>query len=249
MLASIHRSLGALLLGVAVMAPASAAVPGLVQGSQGWYEDIRFALPGSSTAPTLAGLATPSPCASMGCADVLSFNTVSAGRLEVVGSTLSAPGSTRVTGRPAVLQSGQNWQGLGVNQNGIVDHAEALGLSFGLTVVDVLGLTVYYSAGQAAPEITLLAGELPTVLKSSTGVLSSPAAGIGQVQWWFDQPIQTNQFTLLGSSTSYHLGAVQIAAVPEPETWAMGLAGLMVLGLMLRRPGFASSLRSGKTTR
>lgn len=219
---------------------ASAATPGLVQGANGWYEDIRFFTPGTAEVPTRVGVATPSGCAAYGCGDELSFNTVTAQTLSVAGYELLAPGSSDVVSQPDVIQSygsGFDWQGLGVGDRWVGSN-EGLQLRF-TNSVDLVGLTVFYS-GQLPPAFDLVIEETnfalittaPTNGFQRQGSITQLGGGINQIQWWFfDQPFSTSSFDLMGTGGSaYHLGAVQIAAVPEPGAVAMAVTGLMVVG-------------------
>ena len=239
---TIKRLLALAGLLMSVVTQATAATPGLVNGSQGWYEDIRFMLPDTESVPTRVGQATPSPCAPF-CSDLLTFNTLTAGRLEATGNTLSAPGMLDVIARPVVTQSTADWQGLGVDQDGLVQDNEALDISFPDTMVSLLGLSIVYSSSLPPPEITMLVGELPFTLQTAApssawvvqGSLTALTPGVNQIQWWFEQPLETQSFTLLGSSTPYQLASVQIAAVPEPEAIALLMAGLVVVWGVRRR--------------
>lgn len=221
---------------------ALAATPGLVNGPDGWYEDIRFMRPDTGVVPTVIGQATTSPCAPF-CANILTFDTLTAGRLDATGNTLSAPGALDVIARPVVVQSSVDWEGLGVDADGLVQDNEALDISFPDQVISLLGLSIVYDSALPPPVITLLIEELPYTLQTTAssgawtlqGSLTTITPQVNQIHWWFAQPFETQSFTLLGSGTPYHLASVQIAAVPEPEAIALLVAGLLVVAVARRR--------------
>lgn len=210
---------------------ASAATPGLVQGANGWYEDIRFFTPGTAEVPTRVGVDTGAAWGEM------AFTSVTAGTVRAWSSVFEAPGSAVEIAQLIPVQSlDAPWQGLGVDSNGLIDPDESVSLFFDADI-DLVGLTIFVR-GSTLPSISFmddvanitLSTGLSGVYPGVQVIQTSPASGVTQLQLWFSQPYQTSSFTLTGSNAAYHLGAVQIAAVPEPGTVAMAVTGLMVVG-------------------
>jgi hypothetical protein len=226
---SVSSLLATALLAVAPMA--SAATPGLVQGANGWYEDIRFFTPDTAEVPTRVGVDTGAAWGEM------AFTSVTAGTVRAWSSVFEAPGSIVEIEQLIPVQSlSASWQGLGVASNGLIDPNEGLSLMFDRQV-DLIGLTLFVR-GNVMPDVEfiddgasmfLTLGAQPSYPGLQV-IQSSPVGGVTQLQLWFAQPYQTEFFTLSGRNAAYHLGAVQIAAVPEPGTVAMAVTGLMVVG-------------------
>lgn len=213
---------------------ASAATPGLVQGANGWYEDIRFFTPDTATVPTRFGVET-----APGSGE-LAFTTVTAGTILGWGDQLASSTSPVSVGFLDVLQStSAAWQGLGVGPNGLIDPDESLSLVMPpKTEIGLVGMTVFFQ-GNVTPDIKVLDFDGPWIRLNSgsqallpglTTTITPVSNDVQQLQFWFAQPYQTSLLTISGSNSAYHLGAVQIAAVPEPGTVAMAVTGLMVVG-------------------
>lgn len=229
---SVSSLLATALLAVAPLA--SAATPGLVQGANGWYEDIRFFTPSTVAVPTRVGVET-----APGSGE-LAFPTVTAGTVLGWGDQLASSTSPVSVGFLDVLQSTSiAWQGLGVGANGLIDPDESLSLVMPpKTEVGLVGMTIFFQ-GDVTPDIKVLDFDGPWIwlnkgsqalLPGLTTTISSVNNDVQQLQLWFAQPYQTSLLTISGNNAAYHLGAVQIAAVPEPGTVAMVVTGLMVVG-------------------
>lgn len=211
---------------------ASAATPGLVQGANGWYEDIRFFTPDTAEVPTRVGTYTSSPFGE------LKVDSVTAGAVRFWGRELVKEGGIITNATPSLPSQtlDLNWMGLGVGSDKLINPNETLAGIFNQQV-DMVGLTIFVR-GPQLPDIAFMQDGVPWWLsKGATAatpglqvIQTSPASGVTQLQLWFSQPYQTSSFTLTGSNAAYHLGAVQIAAVPEPGTVAMAVTGLMVVG-------------------
>lgn len=203
----------------------------LVSTPSGSYEELRFYAPGNDI-PTNAGtaqgsgnLCTSGANAGQVCAETLGFQSITAG-------LVTSYGYSETAATPVVYQTlTTNFAGLGVaalNGSAIssdtsIDQAEGISLLF-TNPVSVLGFTFFDLNHQAfapgsAPTIQLIVDERNYTLNAAdTSLLSS---------------IKGKEFTLLGGATSYYLGAVRIAAVPEASTWA--LMGLGLVGIRLAR--------------
>lgn len=205
----------------------------VVSTPDGSYEELRFYTPGDSiptnvgTAQGGSNLCTSGAHAGQVCAETLGFQSITAG-------LVTSYGYAETASTPVVYQNlTPSYSGLGVAAlNGAaistdtsIDQAEGISLLF-TNPVNVLGFTFFDVNHQAfapgsAPTIQLIVDERNYTLNAAdTSLLSS---------------IKGKEFTLLGGATSYYLGAVRIAAVPEASTWALMGLGLVGIGLTARR--------------
>ncbi|HEX5357012.1 MAG TPA: PEP-CTERM sorting domain-containing protein [Aquabacterium sp.] len=208
----------------------------VVSTPEGSYEELRFYTPASSiptavgTAQGSSNLCTSGANAGQVCAETLGFQSITAG-------LVTSYGYSETVATPVVYQNlTPTFAGLGVAAlNGAsisgdtsVDQAEGISLLFA-NPVEVLGFTFFDLNHQAfapgsAPTLQLIVDERNyTINAADTSLLSS---------------IKGKEFTLLGGATSYYLGAVRIAAVPEASTLALmglGLAGIVLAGRRQRR--------------
>jgi len=206
---------------------AQSATPGVVQGPMGWYEDIRFYSPATADVPVRQGTAITLSTV-IGDFSAMRFQTATQGALMVDSWDRTAQWST-----PIVQTLDPTYRGLGAGTNGIVDSNESMHLMFNSGAasrsVDLVGLELFFAV--APTNITLMFGELGKGLSLDQATLST-AGGLTRAQWWFAQPYTSSmgEFTLQVGQGSYYLGSVQVAAVPEPESIALLLAGVAVVG-------------------
>ncbi|TAK95300.1 MAG: PEP-CTERM sorting domain-containing protein [Aquabacterium sp.] len=211
----------------------AAEASSLVSTPDGSYEELRFYTPGDSI-PTNVGaaqgssnLCTSGANAGQVCAETLGFQSITAGLVTSYGYAETA--STPVVYQnlsPAHAGLGvAALNGAAISTDTSIDQAEGISLLFA-NPVSVLGFTFFDVNHQAfapgsAPTIQLIVDERNYTLNAAdTSLLSS---------------IKGKEFTLLGGATSYYLGAVRIAAVPEASTWALMGLGLVGIGLAARR--------------
>ena len=213
---------------------ALASVGALAHAADAGHEEIRFYLPGETGIATRAGAAADGVdvCSDAGNGDVcayagLNFASDTAGLLATYSwaETETAPLTYQTLSSP--------FSGLGVKAaDGLpgaaqtIDQGEGLSLLFA-NPVEVLGFTFFdvnhqVFGPQGGTTIQLIVDEHRYTLNAGdTSLLSS---------------IKGREFSLLGGSTSYYLGAVRIAAaVPEAGTWALMGLGLLGVGMAVRR--------------
>jgi hypothetical protein len=109
-----------------------------------------------------------------------------------------------------------------------------LGAGYATTVV----LQTRIIGTQIDPASVLIDGVAPTVVET----LADPAAGSVETLWrWDSLPGNDASYTvaLSASGSSMSFGAASVdtfaAAVPEPATWVLGLAGIAALAMVRRR--------------
>lgn len=214
---------------LAFVSVAQSATPGVVQGPLGWYEDIRFHSPATADVPTRVGtpgwwLNEQDP--------YLSFQTSTQGVLTVDSWDFTANDGDGALA--AVVQTlSPAYRGLGAGANGVVDSHETMHLMFNSTTaprrVDLVGLELFFTSSLTS--VDLYFGELPTTLHIGQATVTT-MGDVTRAQWWFAQPYASDngEFTLANGQGAYYLGSVQVAAVPEPESIALLLAGVAVVG-------------------
>lgn len=216
------RSLSALAL--AFVSTAQAATPGVVQGATGWYEDIRFHAPGSAEVPTRVG----TDVLLYDMFPAMTFQTATQGTLMVDSWDMTADWSATLM---QTLDTA--WRGLGAGADGMVNSNETMHLLFNTggtaSAVSLVGLELFFVTPLTT--VDLWFGELPTRLSVGDATVTT-VDNITRAQWWFAQPYTSanGEFTLTNGQGAYYLGSVQIAAVPEPESIALLLAGVAVVG-------------------
>lgn len=209
---------------LAFVSVAQSATPGVVQGPMGWYEDIRFYTPATADVPVREG----TPITVYDLFPAMTFQTSTQGKLTVDSWDFAADWSAEI-----VQTLSPAYRGLGAGANGMVDSHETLHLQFNSATtprrVDLVGLELFFTSSLTS--VDLLFGELPTTLSIHNATVTT-VDGITRAQWRFSQPYSstTGEFTLSNSQGAYYLGGVQVAAVPEPESIALLLAGVAVVG-------------------
>lgn len=216
------RSLSTLAL--AFVSTAHAATPGVVQGATGWYEDIRFHAPGSAEVPTRVG----TEVLLYDLFPAMTFQTATQGTLTVGSWDTEADWSATL-----VQTLAPAYRGLGAGADGVVSSNETMHLQFNTggaaSAVSLVGLELFFVTPLTT--IDLWFGELPTTLNIGDATVTT-VDSLTRAQWWFAQPYTSaiGEFTLANGQGAYYLGSVQIAAVPEPESIALLLAGVAVVG-------------------
>jgi PEP-CTERM motif len=203
------------------------------------YEQLRFYTPGSSTFPTYYGQAVPDLCAGAGaeCGEPMTFDTSFGGQLVAT----AYDGSTRTNG--IVYQDlSPSFGGLGVvsarttgsgdtriNGSDEINRSDVLTLTFAQQV-NVVGFHFFegdHSSTDSGDRAWLRidGGAWQHLSLSPNYVTNDPS------QWY-----SGSVFDFRRANQDFYLGAVKItSAIPEPQTYALALVGLALIGSSLRR--------------
>jgi len=197
------------------------------------------------------GLATTCPTGFAGCGavDVFGNPLTFAGGAGTLTATATA-GLPGASGQRVWDDIAPDFGGLGVDSIGVGDSsedqisgAEVLKLSFAnqvrLTGVATLFVSGHAGFGDDFPTVASVAAAANTVFfeistdgTSWSDVLfanaNNNALGITGDTFYFRQDMDA-------SNPSFYVGALAVTAVPEPETYAMLLAGLGLMGCLARR--------------
>lgn len=197
------------------------------------------------------GLSINCPTSAPGCgaSDVFGNPLTFAGGAGTL-TAMATAGLAGSTGQRVWDDIAPDFGGLGVDSLGVGDGsedqisgAEVLKLSFAnqvtLTGVATLFVSAHAGFGSGFPSVSSVASSAGTVnFEISTdgttwsdvlfASANSNALGITGSTFYFRQDVGT-------SNPSFYVGAIAVTPVPEPETYAMLLAGLGLLGFAARR--------------
>lgn len=227
------------------------------------YEEVKFYKPSTSSFPTYVGTATPADLCTKGdikndiCGQKLSFDTQFGGVLEATGSytetvtnkvwsaakhkwvyetsTVTKPGLVMQDLLPAygglgVIKSVKN-NGATVVGRDEINRNEVLTLTFS-NAVNVVGFHFMDAdhgwASRHAYGMLSIDGGAWERISLASYVTNDPSKFFTGTSFSF------KIYDDCGN-TDYYLGAVKIAAVPEPGTYALMLAGLGAVGFVARR--------------
>lgn len=226
--------LAALSITASSMLP-SAHAAGFGTNAQGAYEELRFYTPATGAILTDTGTVDQGAYAcdaSRVCATGLRYVSQVAGAVTAYGYVNGAAGSLTIqtltpghTGLGTVSLDAQG-QILG---SAAVDQGETLTLFFAQPT-RLVGFDFFTTQQQAfAPDDTT-----PIRVMVDERIYTLSAGQAAQTT------LVGSEFTFLGGSTSYYLGAVRVAATPVPEAdglamMALGLVGVAVITTRARR--------------
>jgi hypothetical protein len=231
----------------------AANAPGIGQDGSFTWEQVRFYGPNGGTnwqytggQPTSIGSVPTDYCAGTDrCGEPMTFSTQYGGLLTV---TASDDGN----GRPANTSEGlpyqdlvSNYGGLGVvsrSSSGVVSGSDELNYGDTLTLsfakaVKIVGFH-FYDKNHGSSDLNPGSGD-----KFGLSIDGANRTGIALNQfpfWGQSSTMVGTQFTFSYWNEDYYLGAIKIAevpipAVPEPQTYALMLAGLGSIVVMARR--------------
>ncbi|MYN20320.1 PEP-CTERM sorting domain-containing protein [Rugamonas sp. FT107W] len=187
----------------------------------------------------LAGLsAQAAPVTSLPGATVLTMPLLSyfgAGPLELVpGVTWSSANGDAVFGYEGGYGFADNgWWGGGLTMAGTNDQGSAMTLAFSQAVAGV-GAFFNYSPRYYGPAAIAVYDANHTLIESTTlTFITAGGRNQGEFHGFMESTPSISYLTMTGA----YIGAANFAvqAVPEPETYAMLLAGLGLLGIAARR--------------
>ena len=222
------------------------------------YEEVKFYTPSTSSFPTYVGTASPADLCTSGaiktdiCGQKLTFDTKFGGVLQATGSytetvktwdatkhkwtydTVTKPGLVMQDLSPAygglgVIKSVKN--GSSVVGGDEINKNEVLTLTFA-HAVNVVGFHFMdedhgWASKHAYGMLSIDGGAFERISLASY-VTNDPS------KWFTGTTFSFKIYDDCGN-TDYYLGAVKIAAVPEPGTYALMLAGLGAVAFVARR--------------
>lgn len=220
-------------------------------GSLQW-EQLRFYAPSGSSSktypqgePTYLGQVSPDYCSGSGanCGLSMRFDTKLVGTVTVTASDDN--GTTPNTTAGAVIQDLKpHYGGLGVvslkdshhsgktvssSNPDQIDTSDTLTFTFGQPV-QIVGLHLFDADHD----------EFKSKDKGTFSILANDKLydyKLNTSYFWFgaNSPLIGTEFTFIANDTPFYVGALKVAAIPEPGTYALVGVGLMAAGFVARR--------------
>lgn len=240
------RRAGALLAATLACAAAQALPVNIGSSGTLTWEQVRFYAPGSgadgtytSGVQTKIGVVPADYCSGTdNCGTAMSFATTYGGALMVTASDDGNGVANTTTG--LVMQDlSPNYGGLGVvsrNANGAVSGADEINRGDVLTLafantVKLVGLHLWDHNHSGSD---LNGGAEKFGLSIDGGAMQQLT--LDNFPWWGGSSgLVGKRFTFSYINEDYYVGAVKIAAVPEPQSLALLLLGLAAIGAASRR--------------